>query len=61
MEKDAKEEAEEYEKERKEALEKGESPPKKPKDKKNFLPPDHLFKYELEEVEPDDPNVKEVK
>ncbi len=58
--KDAQEEAEELEKERKEAEEKGESPPKKPKEKKTFLPPDHLFRYEVIEVEPDNPEVNEV-
>ncbi len=58
--KDAQEEAEELEKERKEAEAKGDSPPKKPKDKKSFSPPDHLFKYEVVEIEPDDPEVNEV-
>ena len=33
---------------------KNESPSKK-KAKKTFFPPEHLFKYELQEVEPDDP------
>lgn len=32
----------------------------KRKSKKSFFPPDHLFKYELEEVEPDDPEVNPV-
>jgi bromodomain adjacent to zinc finger domain protein 1A len=51
--KDAKEEAEELAKEGGEAV-------KKAKEKKTFLPPDHLFRYEVEEIEPDNPDVKEV-
>ena len=31
------------------------SPKKAPKVKKTFFPPDHLFKYELQEIEPDNP------
>ena len=40
----------------------GSSPGKsgKPKEKKSFSPPDHLFKYEVQEVEPDDPLKNDV-
>ncbi len=60
VDKDAAEEAEEAEKERKEAAEKGEPSPKRSKDKKSFSPPDHLFRYEVVEVEPDNPEVNEI-
>ena len=54
--------AEEIEKdlaEEKEKEEKG-SPSKSKKPKKAFSPPEHLFKYELEEVEPDEGEVSQV-
>jgi bromodomain adjacent to zinc finger domain protein 1A len=38
------------------------STPKKPKDKKTpFLPQDYLFKYQVQETEPDDPESTEVR
>ena len=49
--KDAAEEAEEEAKNKKPDS----SPKKAPKVKKTFFPPDHLFKYELQEIEPDNP------
>ena len=49
IDKDAEEEAKEEENK------KEDSPTKKGKNKKTFSPPEHLFKYELLEVEPDDP------
>jgi hypothetical protein len=51
IEKDA---AEEKEKEEKD------SPSKAKKAKKAFSPPEHLFKYELEEVEPDEGDANQV-
>jgi bromodomain adjacent to zinc finger domain protein 1A len=44
------------EEEREEEEKNGKSPSKKPKAKKSFFPPDHLFKYELQEIEPDNPD-----
>jgi len=38
-----------------------ESPTKKKKEKKSFSPPEHLFKYELLEVEPDNPDDNPVR
>ena len=41
--------------EREEQLKEGSDSPSKPKkNKKSFFPPEHLFKYELEEIEPDE-------
>ena len=48
IDKDAEEEREEQLKEE------SESPSKSKKSKKSFFPPEHLFKYELEEIEPDE-------
>ena len=50
IDKDANEELQEEEKNKTE----GGSPTKK-KVKKSFSPPDHLFKYELQETDPDNP------
>ena len=47
IDKDAEDEREEQLKEE------SESPSKTKKNKKSFFPPEHLFKYELEEIEPD--------
>ena len=35
---------------------KNKTSPSKKKAKKSFFPPDHLFKYELQEIEPDNPD-----
>ena len=48
--------AEEQEEESKKAKDDKESPTKNKKAKKSFSPPEHLFKYELLEVEPDNPD-----
>ena len=37
-----------------------ESPSKSKKSKKSFFPPEHLFKYELEEIEPDEQDLAAV-
>ena len=52
IDKDAAEEAEEEAKNKKPD---GSPTKKAPKVKKTFFPPDHLFKYELQEIEPDNP------
>ena len=53
IDKDAEEELLEEEKNIKEAG--SGSPSKKKPVKKSFSPPDHLFKYELQEMDPDNP------
>jgi len=53
IDKDAEEEREEEEKNKKDS---GKDTPSKKKAKKSFFPPDHLFKYELQEIEPDNPD-----
>ena len=55
IDKDAEEDREEEEKAAKEGS------PSKKKPKKTFFPPDHLFKYELQEVEPDNPDDNPVR
>ncbi len=45
--------------EEREEEEKASSPKKKPK--KTFFPPDHLFKYELQEMDPDNPEDNPVR
>ena len=54
--------AEEIEKDQAEEKEKEDkdSPSKSKKAKKSFSPPEHLFKYELEEVDPDEGEVNQV-
>jgi len=57
---DAKDEAEELQKERAEAEAKGEEW-KPPKNKKTFSPPDHLFRYEVEELDPEGESPADIK
>ena len=40
--------------------ENSDSPSKSKKGKKSFFPPEHLFKYELEEIEPDEQDLAAV-
>jgi hypothetical protein len=44
----------------KDAQEEKESEEKAKKPKKSFSPPEHLFKYELEEVDPDEGEASQV-
>ncbi|XP_059088369.1 bromodomain adjacent to zinc finger domain protein 1A-like [Tigriopus californicus] len=48
----------EEEEERQKDLAAGKTPAPKPR--KSFSPPEYLFKYELEEIEPDDPEVNQM-
>merc|ERR1712020_198002 len=55
IDKDAEEEREEEQKNKKDGS------PSKKKVKKSFFPPDHLFKYELQEMDPDNPEDNPVR
>jgi bromodomain adjacent to zinc finger domain protein 1A len=58
--KDSEAEKQDLAKEAAEATANGGSPKTKSKEKKRFFPYDHLFKYEIVEIEPDDPSSNEV-